>query len=232
MSKKPLSPEAIESREIVATAGAVAHIEAEYRKAAQQHRLIDEHLADDNDNSEWTELKRTLKFQFPDVLHAKYQDLTAKQKLWAVADCEGWSQNRFSEISGVPRSTVQKWTKRADWMLFQRDYKAAQGVGDPRQEYAHQAHKARRFFNEILDMPAFSLEEKQFKFKVASYVTDKIDGNLSSGVATAMDLKTLSEALRRAGGPPVQSSPETQALPADGLFVDNGGEDPTGGGNQ
>lgn len=199
MKKKPdeLSSEIKESRDQAQEAQKVHHIEGEFRAVAALHNKIDSAFADEIENEEWKELKRTLKMNFPDVLHAKYQDLSPRQKLWAVAEVEGWSKLKFSEISGTSRTTLLKWSKQADILLFQRDYKQAQGIGDPYQTYSQQAHKALRFYDEILDWQPYDLEGKQFKFKVASYVTDKVHKDMMRDASKDVDLKSLAELLRK-----------------------------------
>lgn len=194
---KDVKLSAEESRAAFEQAGTVAFIDADYAKHNKLHTEIDRHLADDITDDDWTELKRTAKFNFPDLLHAKYQDLSAKQKLFAIADCEGWTRTKFNELSGVSRSTLNVWSKRADILLFMSDYKQAQGAGDPHKEYSQQAHKALRFYNEILDWRPITVEEKNFKFKVASYVTDRAHGPIGKADFNAVDLKKLSEEVRK-----------------------------------
>lgn len=207
-NKGELTPEVKESRDQAQEAQKVHHIEGEFRAVAHLHAKIDGAFLDDIDNDDWKELKRTLKMNFPDVLHAKYQDLSAKQKLWAVAEIEGWSKLKFSEVSGTSRTSLQKWSKQADLLLFQRDYKQAQGIGDPYQTYSQQAHKALRFYDEILDWQPYDLEGKSFKFKVASYVTDKVHKDMLKDVSKDVDLKSLAELLRKNESPREENLPE------------------------
>lgn len=201
MSKRNSTPEQelanAESRESFSHAGEVAFLDREFEKQKRLHNQIDKAFEDEIQNDDWTELKRTLKYEFPDCLHSKYSDLSANQKLFAVADALGWSKVKFSEISGVARSTLLKWEKRADLMLFARDFKTATGAGDPAKHYSALSHKSLRFYDQVLDMPARDLDAMQFKFKVASYVTDKVHKNLATG-PNAVDLKSIAESLRTA----------------------------------
>lgn len=192
-----LSEEAKDSRAAFAEAGKVAYIEESFNKTKALHNKIDSYFADDIADPDWLELKRTAKFNFPDILQAKYQDLTPRQKLFAIADCEGWSKLKFANVSGNSRNTLIAWAKRADIMLFQRDYMIATGAGDPNKEYAAQAHKALRFYADVLDSQPMSLEEKQFKFKVAQYVTDRAHGPIGKIEHGTVDAKRLVEELRK-----------------------------------
>jgi len=140
---------------------------------------------------------------FPSLLHAKYQDLSARQKLFAIAECEGWTKTKFSAISGLARSTLVVWARRADVLLFQNDYKQSQGVGDPHKAYSQQAHKALRFYDEILDWRPLTVEEKAFKFKVASYVTDRAHGPIGKTDFSGVDLKKLSEEIKKVDVGPI-----------------------------
>lgn len=189
------------SREAFEQAGKVAFFDEEKRKIRHLHEELDRFFADDVTHEDWVELKRIAKFNFPDLLHAKYQDLNAQQKLFAIAECEGWSKSKFAEISGTARTTLIRWSKRADIILFQNDYKQAQGAGDPHREYSQQAHKALRFFNEILEWRPHSLEEKKLKFQVATYVTDRAHGPIGKMDFSGLDLKKLSEEIKKAQAP-------------------------------
>jgi len=201
---KELSQEVKESRDIAQQAAQVHHIEGEFRELQALHSKIDQAFSSISDeHPDVLELKRVLKFNFPDVLHAKYQDLSPGQKLWAVAEIEGWSKNAFSDKTGISRTSLQNWSKRADVLLFQRDYKVAQNIGDPGQAYAQMAHQALRYYDEVLRSKPYSLEEKQFKFKVASYVTDKIHKDIIRDANKEVDYKELSEILKKNAVPEV-----------------------------
>jgi hypothetical protein len=189
--------DANESREAFTSAGNVAHIEKEFAKVAQKHNKIDTYFQDEITDPEWTELKRTAKFNFPDLLHAKYQDLSARQKLWAIAECEGWSKSKFATLSGNARATITAWSRRADFMLFARDYMHAQGTGNPSKEYAQMAHAALKFYAEVLEDKPYSLDEKAFKFKVAQYVTDRAHGPIGKTEIDGVNAKQLVEELRK-----------------------------------
>lgn len=212
-----LSDEARASREAFAEAGKVAHIEASFEKTRALHNRIDTYFADEIDDPDWKELKRTAKFNFPDVLHSRYQELSPVQKLYAIADCEGWSKSKFASVSGFARNTIITWSKRADVLLFQRDYMVATGGGDPHKEYSAQAHKALRFYAEVLDSQPSSLEEKQFKFKVAQYVTDRAHGPIGKMEVGAVDVKRLTEELRKVA---TQAAKPTSAE-VESLFSDD-----------
>jgi len=203
-------PESVkESRDTAQLTAQVHHIEGQFREVQTLHNKIDQALSTiSDDHPEIVELKRTLKFNFPDVLHARYQDLSPGQKLWAVAEVEGWSKNAFSDKTGISRTSLQQWSKRADVLLFQRDYKTAQNIGDPGQAYAQMAHKALRYYDEVLQEKPYSLEEKQFKFKVASYVTDKIHKDIVRDANKEVDFKELSEILKK----PQEAAPPVEEL--------------------
>lgn len=95
-------------------------------KHSEQKQLLDE-IYDPNDKTvdkeikdSWKELSRIAKFKFPEG--ARHLDLTASQRLVAIAYCLGWKQIKIAKASGLKAATICRWLKREDVVHFMDEF--------------------------------------------------------------------------------------------------------------
>lgn len=196
-NKSIVSDSLEENRETIKHAAKVEAIDKDISRNLATARLIDQVLDDGISDEEWNSIKESIKYNFPDIVHSKYSDLSAKQKIAAVADIEGWSMRKISERSGVSRGTLQRWFRRPDFLLFQRDYKQVMGSESFNSKISAQAYKAMLFYDEILSDRDTSDSARQLKAKIAMYITDRAFEIEKITGALGLDMNKLQEMFKR-----------------------------------
>jgi hypothetical protein len=175
-------------------------IHREEEQYKQLYDAVDSALDDTSEkyepgtHDEWATLKRTAKFNFPQLAHPRYKTLSPKQKLCAIADAEGWSQERIEDLSKVPRSTIRVWLKRPDVQMFSKDYSQATGSGSPQAKFNSLAFQGTQIIESILSMPAQTADILRIKLDAIKWVSERAYGPAGKVATEGLDPVKLAKA--------------------------------------
>lgn len=189
----------------------MAEVERQHMKRARKNAEINAAYDDDSSGpdrgwdgmtkeelaSEWEQLRRHAKIHFPEG--AEFTEITAPQKLVAIASVLGWSPKKISKASGMHLRTVQRWLspkERPDVVYFADQFRMKTGKQDISELQNENIYKFMRFVNDVLSATEDDVAKQRLKFDVGKWNWEAIKGKPGQTLKhEGLDLKSVYEAI-------------------------------------
>lgn len=189
----------------------MAEVERQHMKRAQKQAEISAAYDDDCSGpdrgwdgatkeelaSEWEQLRRHAKTHFPEG--ADFVEITAAQKLAAIASVLGWSAQKISKASGVHIRTVHRWLspkERPDVVYFADQFRIKTGKQDISELQNENMYKFMRFVNDVLSSTEDDVAKQRLKFDVGKWNYEAVKGKPGQTLKhEGLDLKSVYEAI-------------------------------------
>lgn len=148
--------------------------------------------------SDWEQLRAIAKTQFPEG--AEHLGLSPKNRLVAIAHCLGWTHNKIAKQSGISKSTVTRWLKRPDIVIFMDEFNMKRGAAgmDVMAKFTELEYKAVMCVDKILSSKDDSDAIKRLQADVSKWVFERTRGKPNQPVEHRGDsVKALSAELSK-----------------------------------
>jgi hypothetical protein len=157
----------------------------------------------------WSHLKRIAMTKFPEG--AALLGLSAKNRLVAVAHCLGWKDAQIAKASRVSQTTIAKWLKRPDIVIFCDEFNLKQGDADiVKEKLPSLEYKAIQCIEEILSDKDKSVGMSRLKLDAADWVFNRSRGKPNQPIEHKDEgIRKLLEILSKSKPAPI--TPEEEA---------------------
>lgn len=163
--------------------------------------------------NEWEQLRRHAKTHFPEG--SEFTDLTAPQKLVAIASVLGWSPTKIAKASGIHVRTIHRYLspkERPDVVYFADQYRIKTGEKDVMDLQKENLYTFLRFASDILrDDDRGDVSKQRLKFDVGKWTFESIHGKPGQKIEhEGLDIKVIYDQLAQLGSKPIDEEEEKE----------------------